>query len=222
MKPPTREVAVINHALEETQRCAVYSALLDEPYYYAKKGVSIWQEINNPQECRRKFLWLSNEAQSPILKHLEQTLHIPESHPLQPLVRAILEITTADHSIIGKVGTDWVGLLIIPYIYERGARTVWHDDGEIYTGAFAYYTHPFWEANWGGELMYKHGPNEAISHLTPDGNRLTLIPAGVEHAVAPVSIGERNRHSLSGFFLKGDQKSVNMMVKSEDLNSALD
>jgi len=54
---------------------------------------------------------------------------------------------------VGKTGEDWNRISASPYVYPSGTALSWHADGSPFTGAFTFYTHPVWKAQWGGELL---------------------------------------------------------------------
>jgi hypothetical protein len=50
--------------------------------------------------------------------------------------------------------------IITPYVYPPGTSLNWHSDSD-YVGAFTFYCHNKWSANWGGEFLTVEG-NEYI------------------------------------------------------------
>jgi hypothetical protein len=54
---------------------------------------------------------------------------------------------------VGERGQDWDYFSARPYLYPAGCGLSWHDDSLSYIGAFAYYGHPEWNIQWGGELL---------------------------------------------------------------------
>jgi len=54
---------------------------------------------------------------------------------------------------VGKTGKDWNRISATPYVYPSGTALSWHADGSQCTGAFTFYAHPVWKAQWGGELL---------------------------------------------------------------------
>jgi Rps23 Pro-64 3,4-dihydroxylase Tpa1-like proline 4-hydroxylase len=130
---------------------------------------------------------------------------------------------------IGVEGRDWASLAATAFLYPPGTGVGWHNDG-IRVGAIVYYAHPYWDPNWGGELMLSEIPprrkakrkmlfenvnprvdisREMVEHtngiftaVSPRPNRLVLIRGGVPHRIKPVEIGAglNMRASISGFF----------------------
>lgn len=117
---------------------------------------------------------------------------------------------------IGKRGEEWIGIAARLAVYPQGTGLSWHDDAQIYSGAFTYYLHPEWAFEWGGELMLLDGPpDRRLAHripprdrpsdplrgrclpseaytrtegrfVVPVPNRLVVLRGGVTHGVNPV------------------------------------
>ena len=130
------------------------------------------------------------------------------------------------------VGDDWFRVSGRSYIYPRGSALTWHrDDHAYYSGAFIYYAHPEWNAQWGGELLIANPQGlddlpvmpfrfdnrdyseslleRGLGHyVLPKPNRLVVL-GNVAHAVTPVTpaAGRHVRASLAGFFLRQDPES---------------
>ena len=130
---------------------------------------------------------------------------------------------------IGRPGSDWIALTATPYIHPPGVGMSWHADEILYTGAFSFFVHPEWDAEFGGEfLVYDDGIRKARPgswknrladplsmpatnvpghtggrFIEPIPNRLIVIKRGVMHKVQRVSplAGSHVRASVTGFFL---------------------
>jgi hypothetical protein len=76
---------------------------------------------------------------------------------------------------VGKMGKDWNRLSATPYVYPSGTALSWHADGSPYTGAFTFYAHPVWKAQWGGELLVTDS-----SRKLPYSGRATPAPHSLE------------------------------------------
>jgi Rps23 Pro-64 3,4-dihydroxylase Tpa1-like proline 4-hydroxylase len=105
----------------------------------------------------------------------------------------------------------------------------WHADEVLYTGAFSYFVHPEWDAEFGGEFLvydgairkkagagWKNREYDPLSvailqdaghtggrFIEPLPNRMIVIRRGIMHKVAKVSrlAGSHVRASVTGFFL---------------------
>lgn len=133
--------------------------------------------------------------------------------------------------IKGEQGKDWVEATFRPYIYPRGSKLSWHNDGGSYHAALTYYVHPYWGSTWGGELMVAEVPDiekfqsknsKGQPHLDhrweddflgergmgqwifPKPNRLVIMAAGVFHNINRVDpdAGDHARCSIVSFLVK--------------------
>jgi hypothetical protein len=81
----------------------------------------------------------------------------------------------------GKANDEWVAMTATPYLHPPGVGMSWHADAKLYTGAFSYFIHPEWQADFGGELLVADGMSkdmgeawwdnraaDPISHRFPD------------------------------------------------------
>jgi hypothetical protein len=75
---------------------------------------------------------------------------------------------------VGKAGKDWNRISASPYVYPSGTALSWHADGSPLTGAFTFYAHPVWKAQWGGELLVAHRSRKLpySGSVTPDPHSL--------------------------------------------------
>lgn len=77
--------------------------------------------------------------------------------------------------IVGKRNVDWDDYFMTPYIYPTGTKISWHND-HGYSGAAIFYTHRFWDPNWGGELFIAKTSKDS-HYYSPDSiDRTSLIP----------------------------------------------
>ena len=130
---------------------------------------------------------------------------------------------------VGAPGADWIALTATPYIHPPGVGMSWHADEVLYTGAFSFFVHPEWDAEFGGEfLVYDDAIRKTVPgswnnrkwdplsvsaanvpgftggrFIEPIPNRLIVIKRGVMHKVQRVSLlaGSHVRASVTGFFL---------------------
>ncbi|NJM20898.1 MAG: proline hydroxylase [Richelia sp. RM2_1_2] len=130
---------------------------------------------------------------------------------------------------IGKKDIDWKGFTAKVYLYPQGSGLTWHDDGGNKTGSYAFYTHPSWNVQWGGDLLIpdestknhdyqlvtiiksdnRYDKNKNIEvgmgqYIAPKPNRLVVIAGENPHRINKVepTAGDRIRSSISGFFVK--------------------
>jgi Rps23 Pro-64 3,4-dihydroxylase Tpa1-like proline 4-hydroxylase len=146
--------------------------------------------------------------------------------PFQPLQARLLEAASECTNLVGEFHSDWNRVTASVMLYPVDSGLSWHSDG-LRTGAYAYYVHPEWNVQWGGELLIAHETVNARGaegrpppHLRNDEenrvilgsapgtfvtaapNRLVLIAGGQLHKIALVNrcAGDRVRCSVSGFF----------------------
>jgi hypothetical protein len=143
-----------------------------------------------------------------------------ESVPLNLVHQHAIAIANRHPQIVG----DWNEIIFRSYVYPRGSRIDWHND-QGYTAALILYTHDYWSANWGGELMIAEIPKNheyknvggqidtswkndfiniwgAGNYVMPKPNRMVLTPAGVWHSINRVDAdaGDHCRCSIVCFF----------------------
>lgn len=148
----------------------------------------------------------------------------PTGSPVDHVLGALLDVMD---DISPPVGDDWHRVAGRSYVYPTGSALSWHsDDTDYFAGAFVYYAHPRWDAQWGGALLLAHhedpgslpmvpgrfdsGPySEALmdpglgTFILPKPNRLIVLGA-LPHMVTHVTkaAGQNVRASLAGFFVR--------------------
>ncbi len=113
-------------------------------------------------------------------------------------------------------------ILMIPYAWPPKSSISWHQDGtstdSSRVGAFTFYVHQTWNAEWGGEFLmteldvaHEQLPfdNSAISDsiqgkgfgtwVTPKPNRLIINPSDMYHKVAKTTEAAAPRLTIQGF-----------------------
>ena len=113
-------------------------------------------------------------------------------------------------------------IVMIPYVWPPKSSISWHSDGDTSTpsriGAFSYYAHKHWNAEWGGEFLlteldttFTQRPfdNSEISEAiisrgygfwaSPKPNRLVINPSDMYHKVAKTTDAAAPRMSIQGF-----------------------
>jgi len=77
----------------------------------------------------------------------------PTGTALDCVFEKLLSLLPQVEAWVGKRGEDWNRISATPYVYPSGTALSWHADGSPFTGAFTFYAHPVWKAQWGGELL---------------------------------------------------------------------
>jgi Rps23 Pro-64 3,4-dihydroxylase Tpa1-like proline 4-hydroxylase len=138
-----------------------------------------------------------------------------DRHILSGVLEIIAGIAAAHPECVGRSEEDWNCLNGQVVLYPSGSGLSWHSDGRRRSGAFIYFAHPYWNIQWGGELLIADLDRFAVSdayresgqpfpwiqndlentvvmeagtgrYVMPKPNRLILIGTGVHHAVTPV------------------------------------
>ena len=157
----------------------------------------------------------------------------PTGTALDVIVQRVTESRHISRDIVGDKDQEWDYFTICPYVYPVGSAIGWHSDKHG-SGAFVYYAHQSWGANWGGELLVAYvskdcGPNSASNrgifrneaieaalhqgvgyYFAPAPNRIVFLRQGTPHMVNRVrsAAGEKARLSVAGFFLNETHRSV--------------
>jgi hypothetical protein len=159
-----------------------------------------------------------------------ETTFFPSGHAVDAFIGPLKQLALERLSPwIGTPETEWIAFTATPYIHPPGVGMSWHADEVLYTGAFSFFCHPEWDAEFGGEFlvyddaiktrMGESWRNRAFDPLAmpatnvpgytggrfiePVPNRLIVIKRGVMHKVQRVSplAGSHVRASITGFFL---------------------
>jgi hypothetical protein len=69
------------------------------------------------------------------------------------VLEKLLQLAPQIQPWVGEADEDWVVVTAGPWIYPPGTGIAWHTDSGPHTGAYIFYAHPEWEAQWGGELL---------------------------------------------------------------------
>ncbi len=102
----------------------------------------------------------------------------PTTRGIDPLFTQIDKELKQFQPYIGSKDKDWNYYFARPYIYPRDSGLSWHTDGRgDMSGAYVYYCHPEWNANWGSELLIHSTQVNVVKYPEAkmyDGNIKTL------------------------------------------------
>ena len=160
----------------------------------------------------------------------ERNFPSPSDEALQQFVIAMHDRIKLIEEMIYPEKTPWDVFGIRPFLYARGSSLGWHTDGAK-AGAYTYYLHSEWKADWGGELCVlecepgAHVENSSgmtypseltqydVKQFFPLPNRLVIIRGGSWHRVARIeaAAGSHLRRAISGFFF--DSKQMAALLK---------
>ncbi|MBI3297799.1 MAG: 2OG-Fe(II) oxygenase [Elusimicrobia bacterium] len=150
MKPiaSTESYAVFDDVLSPEDFTLFWNYMQDEDYAYVRSGKWIKAFRTGDGDCLQGPVYLSER--------------VTEDQPYKPyptglgidlLFKKVRAEAEAFKPWIGTQGKDWDYFSARPYLYPAGTGLSWHDDSLSYIGAFAYYGHPEWNIQWGGELL---------------------------------------------------------------------
>jgi len=137
------------------------------------------------------------------------------------LIAAIL-CTLQGHEVLSQI----TKLVLTPYVWPPKSSISWHSDGKNSrgrVGAFTFYAHKEWNAEWGGELLVSHETGvgaEAVSvfdnrevsdkilqkghgiWVAPKPNRLIVLSDATLHKVAKTTENAAPRLTIQGFLYR--------------------
>jgi Rps23 Pro-64 3,4-dihydroxylase Tpa1-like proline 4-hydroxylase len=116
----------------------------------------------------------------------------PFSNILDDFFLRIKKCTPSIGNVIGKKKIDWNYFTARSYIYPKNTGLSWHNDSSGYSAAYVYYIHPFWNSQWGGELLVGDNSTYKIQYKRSN------------------SKGMRNK--ILGFHLNNDLESEQLML----------
>lgn len=119
------------------------------------------------------------------------------------------------------------GVNLTPCVWPPKSSITWHRDGsgvrDNRIGAFTFYLHKEWNAEWGGELMlspleeelaFTPFDNSEVSNklmaegfgtwIAPKPNRLIMNPSNAYHKVAKTTDNAAPRLTIQGFMVSRD------------------
>lgn len=78
----------------------------------------------------------------------------PTQRGIDPLFKKMNDCLKELMPYIGEKSKQWDYYFARPYLYPKETGLSWHTDGRgDMSGAFVYYCHQEWNANWGSELL---------------------------------------------------------------------
>lgn len=112
--------------------------------------------VSDGQPLQGQTVTVANESPAPRGQSSDKDA-TPSTYPtntaLDSIIEKLLQIIPHIEEWVGKPENDWGLFSVTPWIYPSGAGLSWHSDGARYTGAYIFYAHPEWDAQWGGELL---------------------------------------------------------------------
>jgi hypothetical protein len=232
------EFQVIDDVLPADEFKRLWKYVRAETYWFVHTGgwAKVWRlEDGNPLNGALTY---SNQATAGVLSQNGKVQLPPHRfYPCGEAVDLLIDFIRAHlgewAALIGREDVDWVGFTTRPFLYPRGTALSWHADAVGYTGSYTYYAHPYWNVQYGGELliadrvtpmdnteeyhlrqMDNTEENERLlaygigTYIEAKPNRLIIMRPGLAHCIKPVTAaaGDRARAGITGFFV-GKPKS---------------
>lgn len=143
-------------------------------------GFKVFDNVLSPQEHAFVWSYIQEERMEFVHSHRwVKAFRLTDGHPLRGpvylsdhykadserptyptykaidlVIEKIREKAQECEDLVGSQGKDWAYFFARPYLYPAGCGLSWHRDNENNaTGAFVYYAHPYWDAQWGGEFL---------------------------------------------------------------------
>ena len=145
----------------ENEQFAVYDDVLSQQDFEA---VHNYLQVENYQWVHAqkwRKVWRLSDG-SPLKGPVVYSHDVGEKAPVYPtrcaldiIIETILSSSQQLCDLVGRHGSDWTGFSASPYLYPAGSGLSWHVDSTpwCYTGAYAFFAHPRWDIQWGGELL---------------------------------------------------------------------
>lgn len=78
----------------------------------------------------------------------------PTHKAIDLVIETVKEKALECVDLVGEQNKDWAYFFARAYLYPANTGLSWHRDNENNAaGAFVYYAHPYWDAQWGGEFL---------------------------------------------------------------------
>jgi hypothetical protein len=117
----------------------------------------------------------------------------PTHTALDRVLETIVEHLDQFTELVGERGVAFENISARSFLYPQGTGLSWHEDDVLYSGGYAFYAHPEWNSQWGGELLVadestrsRDIESEQIVTLVRDEGRIKLtktrIPPFLDNA----------------------------------------
>ena len=188
---------IFDNFLSEQEKDLVWSYIQSEEFHFVhqKKWVKAFR-LNDGEP-----LWGPPYLSDPYTPDTQSQVY-PSKKGIDLVIQKLKSILPDAGSLIGKQGEDWAYFFARAYLYPRGAGLSWHRDNENHVrGAFVYYAHPYWNPQWGGELLisspqtarlefpkkalYEGGEKYLGSHLDNTFETEALMEEGLGNYILP-------------------------------------
>jgi hypothetical protein len=158
----TSQLAVYDNVLPPDVFSRLGAYIESEDYQYMQEGQIqpyFRTDDGRPIHRKRGFAWLAVPLNTIIPREdvaaeVKRGLDLyPTKTPIDDVFEAARAKALEHKDLVGEEKTTWVAITGKIYIYLKNTGLSWHWDHDIFSGAYIYYAHPEWNAQWGGELL---------------------------------------------------------------------
>jgi hypothetical protein len=162
----TSQFRVYDDVLSEKDFRAVWNHVQLESYVTVHQDgwVNIWRIPDGMPLAAKVAVLLENpkpaadsatkkEEKSGYEPRYGATRIYPTHTALDRVLASLVEHADDFADLVGRRNADYDNVSARTFLYPQGTGFSWHEDGPRYSGAFAFYAHPEWRSQWGGELL---------------------------------------------------------------------
>lgn len=152
----------------------MWTFMQEENYHFYQ--VSEWKKINRIGDGNHLEGSVYMGENGP---EYQNTVPYPSSKALDILFSKIDENLHLFEPWIGKKEEDWLFYALTPFLYPKDTGVSWHDDYTKSSGTFTFYCHPYWNIQWGGELLIADSSEKNVPpHFRERYNTNAKVPIG--------------------------------------------
>lgn len=89
----------------------------------------------------------------------------PINSGIDIFIDSLLSIVEELTEWVGKKDIDWEVFTARPFLFPQGTGLSWHSDHMGKTGSYTFYTHSYWNVQWGGELLVTDETTKNIDYV---------------------------------------------------------
>ncbi|MCB0308927.1 MAG: 2OG-Fe(II) oxygenase [Bdellovibrionales bacterium] len=95
----------------------------------------------------------------------KQSAVYPTGRGIDVFIQKLISAENIYKDLIGENRKKWSHFFCRPYLYSNGKGLSWHTDGRgDVEGAYVYYAHKKWHAQWGAELLIDDSNNFELDY----------------------------------------------------------
>jgi hypothetical protein len=145
-----KQFAVFDNALPEREFKLVWSYIQSEDYQFVHQ--LSWQKVY--RLCDGRPLESATVFSKPLPNVDPARIKVaPTSTGIDLVMESIQNCSSRFTEWVGEYGEHWEVLTAKAFVYPRGSALSWHHDHAGRTGSYTFYANPYWNVQWGGELL---------------------------------------------------------------------